>query len=182
MRFNDLYACSKCGLVYAAEVNNGKCRSLTGSVLSMDILCNGVVRPINWKPPAKDPKQMDIEHDTPKHGSPEEPYSGWRQEKDFFDAIAEAVDVLAENAPVPATTAVRKEIRERLILTGASLEKCREIVEYYRSLSTPVHAPEPEGLMDLLDGVVQSQAWNDAVEAHARSILPLPSGDPKPAE
>lgn len=68
MNFSDLWACSKCGLVYNAPVNNGVCLSVysmnepdTRQTFGRPTPCMGTVRPINYKPPAKDERQIDLE-------------------------------------------------------------------------------------------------------------------------
>ena len=59
-----LYACRKCGLVYDAPVNNGRCLSVSGtSSLDYRTLtrCGGDIKPLGWKPLVKDERQLDIE-------------------------------------------------------------------------------------------------------------------------
>lgn len=65
-----LYSCRKCGLVYDALVNNGYCQAIisvgTGFVgdlagKAFSVRCGGDIKPLGWKPPEKDERQIDIE-------------------------------------------------------------------------------------------------------------------------
>ncbi len=78
MKFSDLYACGRCGAVYAILVNNGNCQAVVSvrtsyvgmsAGVSSVVMCGGTIRPINWKPPEKDPRQKDIEEEIKYDGS-----------------------------------------------------------------------------------------------------------------
>lgn len=67
MKFSDLYACSKCGVVFVFIPDDGRCRLMREYLVSgsgLDTVCGGAIRPINYKPPTKDPRQCDIEEYT----------------------------------------------------------------------------------------------------------------------
>lgn len=65
-----LYFCERCQRVYTAEVNNGVCREIVSvgtrifgpdAGRAVAVTCDGTIRPIDYKPPTKDPLQRDIE-------------------------------------------------------------------------------------------------------------------------
>lgn len=62
MKFSDLHACSKCGIVYATLPNNGRCLMIVKTMgVYGDTRCGGEIRSINYKPPVHDERQTDIE-------------------------------------------------------------------------------------------------------------------------
>jgi hypothetical protein len=63
MKFSDLYVCNKCGVVYAEPVDAGFCMIARASMLGTRV-CYGTVRRINYKPPSKDERQIDIDEYT----------------------------------------------------------------------------------------------------------------------
>jgi hypothetical protein len=97
-----LFFCELCARVYAADVNNGVCREIVSvgmklvgrdAGMAFTTSCGGTIRPIDYEPPKKDPRQRDlvdqIDHilETEYPDSPEARAKARRDIEDQIDTV-----------------------------------------------------------------------------------------------